>query len=209
MFFSQNRFRKLSDQVELLGEQSTISASETRQALEAHAKSIEERISAVQEAENNHDMVIEDMLDSWQELQQTLNGAVERLNDSLSKEHDRLLEEARRRENRLLNLAIACGDQLRALRRAAPEGPWQRQLALSEAQFAENALGSGLQVIGREGEAFSPSLHEVLEVDETSDPDQSLRVSEVYTCGYIYSGRVIRKASVKVWQKKQTTEAGK
>ena len=205
--FGKDRINALNERIETLGQQSAKEADATRQALEGHTKALTERLSAIQEAENTHDMTIEDMLDSWQEFQTTLTAVADRMSDALSDQHKKELEEAGRRERRLLNLAMWCQDQLYALRRAAPAGAWERQLALADSQFAENALGCGLQVIDSAEQPFSPSLHEVLEIEETRDPGKSLQVAEVYTCGYIYAGKVIRKAGVKVWQIKENDQA--
>ena len=43
-------------------------------------------------------------------------------------------------------------------------------------------------------------LHDVIQITETKDAEQDRRVADIYGCGYLYRGKVKKKARVAVYQ---------
>ena len=61
----------------------------------------------------------------------------------------------------------------------------------------DNSRGLGLSASIRRGKPFDPHLHQAVDRAETTEhPDGT--VLEVYQPGYIYHGRVLRPAMVRV-----------
>ncbi len=162
------------------------------------------RLDGLHDSVGKHDMAIQDMLDSWEEWQDSLKDAMERLIGAagLRREIDTALE----RENRLLSAMIAYHDQMYALRRATAGSPWERQIHMVEEKTAPMRADCGLQVIDAVGESYNYALHDVAGVVEAGTPADNMRIADVYTCGYIYCGKVVRKAGVAVYQYKGTSD---
>lgn len=159
-----------------------------------------DRMEAGRQAPGKHDMVIQDMLDSWEEWQDRLRETAEKLEgESLSRLREEV-RELRQRESLLLSAVTGYHEQVDALRRSAKGTAWEQQLELVEAKLGPMLSASGVQVVGSVGEGYNGALHEVLEVVPTDRPDQDLRVAEVYACGYLYRGAALKKAGVAVYQ---------
>ena len=155
------------------------------------------------EAVSQHDRVIEDMLDAWEEIREEQETQISRLQTSLMDETKQRAEEAIRREETLLKTLTDFYDQLFTLQQAAAQTQneaWEKQIGLMLAQQSEKLALSGIQVIGRPGDGFSYQLHEAMQVLETDDRDQDLRIADVICCGYLYHGKIIRKARTAVWR---------
>ena len=69
-------------------------------------------------------------------------------------------------------------------------------LCLIESQFFDILKASGLQVIEAKGQAFDPALHEAL-LQEASNAEH-MTVLDVLETGYLFNGRLLRPARVKV-----------
>ncbi len=155
---------------------------------------------------NRHDLAIGDLVDSMEEMMTEQRERQEALSDALGERAEREAKEAKRREEKLLALAIACEEQLFALKTAATvseDDAWQRQIESAEEKILSTAVPAGFQRIDRAGEAFSYDLHEAIETRETEDSGKAMKVAEVYTCGAMYQGKVMRKAKVAVYQRRE------
>ena len=138
------------------------------------------------------------MLDTWEEMQSAHEEETKSLTDALIAEKDRRLREVSDREEALLDLCMDFHDLLFSLRRTAENGSpeWARQFSLVDRKLSESRVPAGFQVLCDTDVPVNYSLHEVVAAEDTSDPDMDQMISDVYTCGYLYQGRVLRKASV-------------
>lgn len=89
-------------------------------------------------------------------------------------------------------------DNLERALAVAPDGdPLKEGVAMVHRQMLETLGQAGVQPIEAEGQAFDPRLHEAVAREETRDvPDG--HVIEVLQRGYLYQGRTLRPALVKV-----------
>ncbi len=173
-----------------------------RQAKDA-AQTVVERLQAVDQAIGRHDMAIEDMLESLEEWRSDAQAQSDRLQAACEAMNRRDEERAQRNESVLLSLVMRCHDALFALRRAAQaSADWSRQLDLVEDSLLAERRLAGLEVLDRPGEPFSPDLYEAVSVIDLASPEDDLRIAEIYTCGYVYKGRVLRRAQAAVYQRK-------
>ena len=172
----------------------------------ADTENISARLSELSSAANRHDMAITDMLDTWEEWQESWREENAKLRAALSERADAM--ESIRRENTLLEITMACYDQLYALHRAAAEDrAWERQFKLAEEKLSGKLLLADLQIVEDKDAPVDYDLHEVIGVVETADPKQAMRVADVYACGYAYRGKMVRKAKVTAFQQTSRTAA--
>lgn len=169
------------------------------QANTRDAQQLAAGIKELQSAVNTHDMAIEDLLDSWEEMQQEQREETRKLASALAASTEREREQYAVREKALLDLAITACDQLYGLRRAAEETndeAWRRQLDLAWRKLNEVRLPAGFAVVCETGIPVNYALHEVIGVTEAASPERNHLVAEVYSCGYVHMGKVLRKAKI-------------
>ena len=162
-----------------------------------------QRFQRLHTAVSRHDMAIENLLDGWEELREEQKEEIAVLRDTLDAESRQALQGMQEQELALLELAMEYHDQLYSLKRAAARlgnALWEKQFTLAGEKLAEVRVGADLQVVSSAGSPVSYALHEVLDAVPTEDPDLSGRVAEVYSCGYVYRGKTLRKAKVSAYR---------
>lgn len=166
-----------------------------------------ETLADMKEQVGAHDMAIADMLDSWDELQEEQRKQVSSLQARLLEQCQKEAEELRNREEVLVEAVAACREQLFHLRKAAEasgDEAWGKQLGLAEGLLREKALKAGLQEVGQVGEAYSFDLHEIVDAADTEDPALDQTIAAVYTPGSWYRGKMLCKAKVSVYRRRET-----
>ena len=111
-------------------------------------KQLAQRVSELSGAANRHDMAIEDMLESWEELQEQAQSERNTLASALTESAQRERQESLAREKALLSLVMSAHDRLFELQRAAEEAGaelWLRQLVLAQQKLEEARLPAGFQ----------------------------------------------------------------
>ena len=123
------------------------------------------------------------------------------------------LEEERKQSQkkllRLAGLAMEKNDQLFQLKgqlsgsadisKEAKEG-WSRQFEMMEQMSQKSMSECQLSVFGREGEAVDYDLVEVLHAVDTEDMEKKGRIYKVNSQGYMFEGKVIKKAVVEAYR---------
>ena len=166
-------------------------------------KQLAQRVSELSGAANRHDMAIEDMLESWEELQEQAQSESRALVSVLTANAQRERQESLAREKALLALVMSAHDRLFELQRAAEEAGaerWLRQLVLAQQKLEEARLPAGFQTVEQAGVPVSFPVHEVTGIVPTQDAAQNRLVAEIDVPGYLYKGQVLRKAHVSVWR---------
>lgn len=160
-------------------------ASENRQFAD-----LTEKISRLQTTVQKHDMAMEDLLEEWEER---------RSDEKEVKERSR---EQEQNEHRLLALFEAYQEQFWSLRRFAntKDEAWSAQMDLMEQNLDHCRRLCGIDMIDKCGEIVDCDLHEVIQTTETKDADKDRRIATVYGCGYLYKGKVKKKARVAVYR---------
>ena len=154
------------------------------------SEELTEKIGRLQTTVQKHDMAMEDLLEEWEE---------KRSDEKEVKERFRELEQ---NESRLLALFETYQEQFWSLKRFADtkDQAWSDQIALMEQSLDRCRRLCGIDVIDRCGEMVDYDLHEVIQITETKDAEQDRRVADIYGCGYLYRGKVKKKAKVAVYQ---------
>lgn len=135
---------------------------------------------------NKHDMSIEDMLETWEEKEEREN----ELRDAIKN-----LQET---EQKLLSVFEIYMDHFFDMKHFAEtrDEEWMRQMKLMDVQSEHCRKLSGIEVVDRPLVHVDYDLHEVIKVVPTEDAELDQKVASVYRCGYLYKGKVMRKAQV-------------
>ena len=81
----------------------------------------------------------------------------------------------------------------------AAEDPIVKGVQMCLDQFFQTFGKKGLEKIEAEGKAFDPNFHHAILQEETDDEEKKDIVAQVLQNGYLYKGKVIRYATVKVY----------
>lgn len=199
MFGSKKILRQILERLQALENAASLSAEKNAQSSEQ----VTLRLKELSGAANRHDMAIEDLLESWEELQEKQTQEAQTLASSLHDASAREQKEARARETALLNLLLSAHDQLFALQKAAAEAGaegWLRQFRFAEQKLEETRLPAGFQTVEQVGVPVNYAVHEVVRTAPTQDAARDRLIADVDARGYVYLGRVLRKARVSVWR---------
>lgn len=119
------------------------------------------------------------------------------------------LQELRNREKALVELCcLLSGQKEMILQQILAEGilpenirdGWQNQAKLMEREAEKLERQCTFQRIGTCGEMVDYDCHEILSVCETRREEQNGLIAEVFSTGYCYQGRILKKAQVAVYK---------
>lgn len=119
------------------------------------------------------------------------------------------LEKLRKREKELVELCcLIAGQREMIVKKLLAEGVlaedvragWRRQAELMVQEAAGLERRCTLQEIGACGEKVDYDCHEILSVCATGREELGGTVAEVFSTGYCYEGRVVKKAQVAVYK---------
>ncbi|MBD5458967.1 MAG: nucleotide exchange factor GrpE [Lachnospiraceae bacterium] len=158
--------------------------------LDTQLGDISQNIVKLQTSVHKQDMAVEDLLEEWNDKQ------------SDAEHIKRQFREYEQNEHRLLELFEAYQEQLWNLKRFAEEKDESlaAQLSLMEKKLEHYRQLCGISMIGECGTEVDYDLYEVLEAVDTEDEGKDRTVVCVYRCGYLYKGKVIKKAQAAVYR---------
>lgn len=139
---------------------------------------------------HKHDMAIEDLLDEWEEKSSDEQSIKLRLQESDAA------------EKLLLNLFEAYQEQFWSLKHyaASKDDTWASQIALMEKNLEHCRRSCAISIIQDCGASVDYDLHDIIEVVPTKDPALDKTIAEIYHCGYLYKGKVRKKAQVSAYR---------
>lgn len=144
-------------------------------------------IKQLQTIVQKHDMAIEDLLDEWNEKESEENSVKEQI------------QEYKNNERHLLELFEVYEEQFFSIKRFAintKEEAFTEQLSLMKKNLEHYQKLCGITIIEQCGVEVDYDLHEVLEVIDTHDPSKDKIIADIYRYGYLYKGKVMKKAQV-------------
>ena len=187
-------FKKRTDHAALAQEKLSVLDSlqtDVRSLLQTIGQ-LESRLDGLHSDVHKHDMAIEDLLDEWDEKK------------SDEKEVQAQLQEASQTETLLLSMFETYQEQFWSLRHYADSNKdeaWAAQLALMEKTLERCRHSCAIDVIQDCGVSVDYQLHDVIEAVECADPALDKTVAQVYRCGYLYKGKVRKKARIAAYKK--------
>lgn len=151
---------------------------------------LEQQLNQLQTDVHKHDMAIEDLLDEWDEKK----------SDEESVKTREL--EAVQTEKLLLSLFEAYQEQFWNLKHyaASKDGTWASQLALMEINLEHFRRTCAISMIQECGVSVDYDLHEIIEAIDTTDPALDKTIADIYRCGYLYKGKVRKKAQAAAYR---------
>lgn len=159
---------------------------------------LEERMNELQKLQKRQVQSVEDFLEEEQE--RTDRGEALR----------QRVQEAGEREEHLLALVGCFQEQLHLLHQQivmefqendSKASAWEKQFEIAEDCLKRRMRSCALEEVGHEMEVLDFDYHEVLKVIDTVDDGIESRVAEVFNPGYIYCGKVIKKAQVAAYRR--------
>ena len=167
---------------------------ELLQRLESSLEGIGQDIGRFQTAVQKHDMAIEDLLEEWEEKESE--------KDSIRKR----MMEYEQSENLLLDLFVCYQEQMWNMKRFAgrKDETWAAQIALMEQKLEHCRQMCGISIIEKCGVEVDYDLHEVIEVKTTAEPNKDRLIAEIIDWGYLYKGKVKKRAQVTVYHTENT-----
>lgn len=164
--------------------------------------------------------VLEELAAGQGELQKTARrqtGSFEDLLEEIeeqkeaSREAETQRKEAAARETALVNAACFCMEQLHLLEmglvregrteeEARQGGAWRKQFAIFSRERGQVCALAGIQETGVLLEPYDYRIHEGIETEETGNMDWNGKVAKVYQPGFVYRGKVLKKAQVSVYR---------
>ncbi|MBQ9009673.1 MAG: nucleotide exchange factor GrpE [Clostridia bacterium] len=149
---------------------------------------------------SRHNMAIEDLIESLEETNEDQQSLVDDVKDLLKRQKDFRLASLEDENDALLALALSYQDQLSLLEGAAQSDPvWGHQFELVRQKMTAPLENAGLFVVDEANVPVNYDLHEVIERVDTTDPALHFCVAEVYTPGYVFNNKVLRKAKISAY----------
>ena len=149
-------------------------------------------IKQLQTVVQKHDMAIEDLLDEWEEKVSDEKNVKEQF------------QEYEHREQQFLKLFETYQEQFWNIKHFAGKDKdtdaWAAQISLMEKNLEHYQKLCGISIIGQCGIEVDYDLHEVLEAIDTNDPSKDKKIADIYRCGYLYQGKVMKKAQVSAYR---------
>ncbi len=164
----------------------------------ARLSDMDRNLQQLQNSVREQGISVEDLLEEWSERKSVEDGLRKQLHESVEN------------EGHLLELFEAYQEQFRNLKRFAEskDTVWSEQVAMMEKGLEHYRQLCGISVIDKCGAEVNYDLHEVIKVIDTGRADQDGKIADVYRCGYLYQGRVRRKAKVAVYTFKRSEDGG-
>ena len=155
---------------------------------------LENRFSQLHSYVHKHDMAIEDLLDEWAEKKSDEEDVMARL------------QESAQTEKLLLELFESYQEQFWNLKHyaAAKDESLTAQVALMEKNLEHYRRSCAISMIQECGVSVDYDLHEVIEAVDTADPALDKTIAEIYRCGYLYKGKVRKKAQAAAYRLSNT-----
>jgi len=163
------------------------STSRTIRELE---NSMNQNLSRLHSDVHKHDMAIEDLLDEWAEKKSDEDSVNARL------------QESAQTEKLLLELFESYQEQFWNLKHyaASNDAALTSQVALMEKNLEHYRRSCAISLIQECGVSVDYDLHNVIEAVDTTDPALDKTIAEIYRCGYLYKGKVIKKAQAAAYR---------
>ena len=152
-----------------------------QQMMEA-LKTADEALKSAKEAEQK--------AEQWQDQALRLQAEFDNFRKRSAAEKDAAVEQG---ESLTLTALLPVIDNL------AAEDPIVKGVQMCLDQFFQTFGKKGLEKIEAEGKEFDPNFHHAILQEETDDEEKKDIVAQVLQNGYLYKGKVIRYATVKVY----------
>lgn len=191
-FSAQNAesLKRIEERMEQLQQENEALRRELSENRKAEEAELRRELEQFGREISRHDMAIENLLDVLEECQE--------------EEHSnrKQAQEQKEEKEQFLALFAAYQEQFWQIRSFLDSSgaAWSRQAELMEQELAKSRRYCGIEEISQTGETVDYQIHEVIEVIDTEDAAQDRTVARVFSPGYLYQGKVRKKARVAVYR---------
>ncbi|MCM1259030.1 MAG: nucleotide exchange factor GrpE [Roseburia sp.] len=151
-----------------------------------------QQLSEIQQDIKKQRMAVENLTDEWEDFREEENSQAEQIPNW------------KQQEANFLKLYEDYQEQLEGLKRYADseDEKLSRQLELIEKKLEKSRQMCGISKIAGIGETVDYDLHEIIHAVETDDSRLHEVIEDTYQSGYIYKGKVRKKAKASVYRYK-------
>ena len=184
----------LNRNLDQFGYHTSQTISQMENSMNQNLSRLESHFSQLHSDVHKHDMAIEDLLDEWAEKKSDEDDTAARLRESAQT------------EKVLLELFEAYQEQFWNLKHYADskDESLTAQVALMEKNLEHYRRTCAISVIQECGVSVDYDLHDVIEAVDTADPALDKTIAEIYRCGYLYKGKVRKKAQAAAYRLSNT-----
>lgn len=186
MFLSRKQCEKLLQSMGSRVEEKLQTIVEGLEEDNRKLEEIDQNVGQLKAAVQKHDMAIEDLLEEWEDKKSEKDGFRKRIQD------------CEQSENLLLELFETYQEQFWNLKRFTEnkDETWSAQMALMEQKLEQCRKLCSISIIEESGTEVNYDLHEVIEVVDTTERGKDRLIAGIINWGYLYKGRVKKKAQV-------------
>lgn len=186
--------------------------SDNRKGVEDVEKRLEENLKKLETRQEEDNKLLRRQSGSLEDILEELQRQGEETENVTGQ-----LREMKKREEMLVELyCLLSGQKEMILQQLLAEGVldaetragWQKQSELMERESEQLERQCTFQRIGTCGEKADYQCHEILSVYDTRQEKQNGTVAQVFSTGYCYQGRILKKAQVAVYRYVETENAG-
>lgn len=183
-----------------------------KQNIETILKEYMVQISEMYKQENSDSKrMLEEIKQEQTDMQKFLRKRMETLDDFLDElqeekeieaEKEQTENAATDREKKLCQLIGIYSEQLHILEEILSEKEgWKEQFSIMKQKRNPFCGLAQIQETGNAGEAFDYRMHEIIETKETDQENQEGIIAKVYVPGFMYQGKIMKRAQVCVYKK--------
>jgi molecular chaperone GrpE len=157
-------------------------------------------VNAVEAEYANADAEVGKLAKDLEDLRQTLLRRQADFDNYRKRVEKERTEDSRRSTARVIEALIPVVDsfeQALALHREPEYANYRKGFELIHKQLIDNIAKLGVERIDPVGMTFDPHLHQAMDRTETTDKDEGT-ILQVFQPGYVFHGRVLRPAMVRV-----------
>jgi molecular chaperone GrpE len=157
-------------------------------------------VNAVEAEYANADAEVGKLAKDLEDLRQTLLRRQADFDNYRKRVEKERAEDSRRSTARVIEALIPVVDsfeQALALHREPEYANYRKGFELIHKQLIDNIAKLGVERIDPVGMTFDPHLHQAMDRTETTDKDEGT-ILQVFQPGYVFHGRVLRPAMVRV-----------
>lgn len=182
----KNSIEEMKKEIQGIGKE----VQEAGKEIGKEMQEVGKEVQSIGKEVSKHNMTLEDTLDGLEQQSEEEKESREQL-FRLKKEQEQLLLLIGAYEEQIWNMKNFAGEY---------EEAFGNQLELMQRVLKSYRLPCGISMITEPEGKVDYQLHEVIEVIDTAEDERDQTVARIYSPGYLYKGRVVKKAKVAVYK---------
>lgn len=169
-------------------------------------ESVKDNIAQIETRQKKQENMLEESLDLLDECQESMRGLKE-----VEEERQKQAEES---EKKLLQLIMTYGESMNRISSDISgneqlDPGWKQQMELTQMMLKRAMEEVGISMISDEGLPADPARVQVVDQELCSEREKHNCVKSTVIPGWIYGGRILKKAKVSVYKYQEELEDGR